>query len=77
MDYYLDPEVWFQANLRLTRSFRGHPVSVVVDGVRMAIEPSLTAAGFTSRRISRPPSRRFDRIEDAESLPEINRIPTA
>ncbi len=74
MDYYLDPEVWFQANLKIAKEFSDVillPSWWVEYG--MAIEPS----AYGSRIhfwADQPPAQSpmLTRIEDAASLPVIN-----
>lgn len=74
LDYYFDPEIWFQSNLRLMREFPGviwFPSWWVEYG--MAIEPS--AAGCRiSFQPDQPPlqSPVLVRLEDAERLAPIN-----
>jgi MtaA/CmuA family methyltransferase len=74
LDYYLDPELWFQTNLRLQREFSDiilFPSWWVEYG--MAIEPS----AFGSRIHfwpDQPPAQSpvLKRIEDVEGLPGVN-----
>jgi uroporphyrinogen decarboxylase len=55
LDYYFDPQVWFQANLRLMREF---PEIIIFPSwwveYGMAIEPSARGAGFLFNRINLP-----------------------
>jgi uroporphyrinogen decarboxylase len=74
LDYYLDPEVWFQANLRVEREFPG---AILFPGwwieYGMAIEPS----AFGTRlhfHPDQPPSQTavLFRLEDVERFKPIN-----
>ena len=74
LDYYLDPELWFQANLRIAREFPDiilFPSWWVEYG--MAIEPS----AFGNRIHfweDQPPgqSPMLKRLEDVEGMPAVN-----
>jgi uroporphyrinogen decarboxylase len=74
LDYYLDPELWFQANLRLVREF---PDIILIPSwwveYGMAIEPS----AFGSRIHfwpDQPPAQSpmLRRLEDVETMPPVN-----
>ncbi len=74
LDYYLDPEVWFQSNLRILKEFPDvilFPSWWVEYG--MAIEPSAYGNRIHFRP-DQPPGQTaiLTRIEDAASLPSIN-----
>lgn len=74
LDYYLDPQVWFQANLRLQREF---PELILVPSwwveFGMAIEPSALGCRVHFWP-DRPPdlSPALPRLEDAERLAPPN-----
>src|ERR1035441_6836550 len=58
LDYYLDPELWFQANLRIVREFSDIvliPSWWVEYG--MAMEPSLIAGASSRWKEAAPPRR--------------------
>ncbi|HSW49469.1 MAG TPA: uroporphyrinogen decarboxylase family protein, partial [Bryobacteraceae bacterium] len=74
LDYYVDPETWFQANLRIHREF---PDVILVPSwwveYGMAIEPS----AYGNRICfwpDQPPAQSpvFTRIEDTAGLPAVN-----
>ncbi len=74
LDYFLDPETWFQANLRVAREFPGVillPSWWVEYG--MAIEPSALGSRIHFRR-DQPPgqSPTLLRLEDAAQMAPIN-----
>jgi len=70
LDYYSDPQVWFEANLKIAREF---PEVIFLPGwwieYGMAIEPSALGARI-SFRPDQPPGvlPGLSRIEDVESL---------
>jgi uroporphyrinogen decarboxylase len=74
MDYYLDPEVWFQANLRIEKEF---PDVILFPSwwaeYGMAIEPSAYGSRIHFWQ-DQPPAQSpmLKRIEDAASLPAVN-----
>lgn len=74
LDYYLDPEVWFQANLRIHRQF---PDVIFVPSwwaeYGMAIEPSAIGArvSFASDRTPSVRSMLFH-LEDVERLAPVD-----
>lgn len=74
MDYYLDPEVWFQANLRIIREFEDiilFPSWWVEYG--MAIEPSAYGSRIRFWADRTPdPLPCLTRLEDVNSLPRID-----
>jgi uroporphyrinogen-III decarboxylase len=74
LDYYLDPEVWFQANLRVIEDF---PEAIVFPSwwieYGMAIEPSALGAKIVFHQDQTPSvSRMLFRAEDAELLSPID-----
>jgi uroporphyrinogen decarboxylase len=74
LDYYLDPEVWFQANLRILREFSDIimiPSWWVEYG--MAIEPSAFGNRIHFRR-DQPPAQSpvLKRLEDVDAIPAVN-----
>jgi uroporphyrinogen-III decarboxylase len=72
MDYYLDPEVWFQANLRIAQEF---PDVILVPSwwveYGMAAEPSVLGAKIKFWRDNTPSEyRSLIRLEDVDALPD-------
>jgi uroporphyrinogen-III decarboxylase len=74
LDYYFDPEVWFQANLRIAQEF---PEAILFPSwwaeYGMAIEPC-TLGGRVCFRLDQPPSVRPNllRLEDWEHLAPVD-----
>jgi uroporphyrinogen-III decarboxylase len=74
LDYYLDPEIWFQANLRILREF---PEVILFPSwwveYGMATEPSAYGSRIHFWP-DQPPAQSpvLARIEDADSLPVID-----
>ena len=74
LDYYLDPELWFQANLRIIREFSDIillPSWWVEYG--MAIEPSAFGSRIHFWK-DQPPalSPMLRRLEDVDTMPAVN-----
>lgn len=72
MDYYLDPELWFQSNLKIEREF---PDITFIPSwwleYGMAAEPSILGAKIKFWDNNTPSEyHRLDRLEDIETLPE-------
>ena len=72
MDYFLDPELWFQANLRI---YREYPDIIFVPSwwmeYGMAAEPSALGARIKFWQDNTPSAcHTLFRIEDLENLPE-------
>jgi len=73
-DYYLDPEVWFRANLRVAREFpEVTPVPSWWIEYGMAIEPSALGNRIHFRP-DQPPGQSpiLNRLEDCEGLTPVN-----
>ena len=74
LDYYLDPEVWFQANLKIMREF---PDIIFVPSwwveYGMAAEPSVLGAKIKFWQDSTPSEcRTLYRLEDIDQFPEYD-----
>ena len=72
LDYFLDPELWFQSNLRIMREF---PDIIFVPSwwmeYGMAAEPSILGAKIKFWQDSTPSEcRTLYRLEDIDSFPE-------
>jgi uroporphyrinogen-III decarboxylase len=72
LDYYLDPELWFQSNLRIIREF---PDIIFVPGwwmeYGMAAEPSVLGAKITFWPDNTPSEcHTLYRLEDIDEFPE-------
>ena len=72
MDYYLDPEVWFQANLKI---FEEYPEVIFVPGwwmeYGMAAEPSILGAKIKFWQDNTPSEyHTLYRLEDIDNFPE-------
>ena len=72
MDYYLDPEVWFQANLKIIQEF---PDIIFVPGwwmeYGMAAEPSILGAKIKFWQDNTPSEyHTLYRLEDIDNFPE-------
>ncbi|MBP1774963.1 MAG: Uroporphyrinogen decarboxylase [candidate division NC10 bacterium] len=74
LDYYMDPEVWFQANLRVAREF---PDAILVPSwwieYGMAIEPSTLGSRIHFWQ-DQPPAQSptLSRLEDVEKFSPVN-----
>jgi uroporphyrinogen-III decarboxylase len=72
LDYYLDPELWFQSNLKIMREFSDIifvPSWWMEYG--MAAEPSILGAKIKFWQDNTPSEyHRLDRLEDIDTLPE-------
>jgi len=74
MDYYLDPEVWFQANLQITEEF---PEVILVPSwwmeYGMAAEPSVLGAKIKFWQDNTPSEyQTLHRLADIDELPEYD-----
>jgi len=72
MDYYLDPELWFEANLKITREF---PDIILVPSwwmeYGMAAEPSILGAKIKFWQDNTPSEyHTLYRLEDIDEFPE-------
>src|SRR3954465_7244236 len=72
LDYYLDPQLWFESNLKIMREF---PDIIFVPSwwmeYGMAAEPSILGAKIKFWQDNTPSEyHRLDRLEDIEGLPE-------
>ena len=72
MDYYLDPRLWFESNLKIMREF---PDVIMVPSwwmeYGMAAEPSVLGAKIKFWQDNTPSEyHRLDRLEDIDNLPE-------
>jgi uroporphyrinogen decarboxylase len=72
MDYYLKPDLWFEANLKIMREF---PDIIFIPSwwmeYGMAAEPSILGAKIKFWQDNTPSEyHRLDRLEDIDNLPE-------
>jgi len=72
MDYYLNPDLWFESNLKIMREF---PDIIFIPSwwmeYGMAAEPSILGAKIKFWDNNTPSEyHRLDRLEDVETLPE-------
>ncbi|MEA2711532.1 MAG: hypothetical protein QOF78_4133 [Phycisphaerales bacterium] len=72
LDYFLDPELWFESNLKIMREF---PDIIFVPSwwmeYGMAAEPSILGAKIKFWQDNTPSEyHRLDRLEDIDNLPE-------
>src|SRR5678815_4579698 len=72
MDYYLDPQLWFESNLKIMREF---PDIIMVPSwwmeYGMAAEPSVLGSKIKFWQDNTPSEyHRLDHLEDIDKLPE-------